>query len=102
MLHSSKTGLPCAMERFGCLGVTIASQRCVATALARRGGTELPICLNPCHFVTWKRNQSGYECRRAASRTVMHRGEYGCMGRGEVNAPRSLAVPARMVLQTPL
>ena len=72
-----------------------------ATACPRSGGTEFPTCRNPCHLVTWNRNQSGYECSRAASLTVMHLGEKGCIGRGEVNAPRSLAVPARMVLQTP-
>ena len=33
--------------------------------------------------------------------TVMQRGERGCIGRGALNAPRSVAVPARSVLQTP-
>src|SRR5665213_2077306 len=86
----------------GCFGLSfIARISWEATARPRRGGTEFPICLKPCHFVTWKRNQSGYECKRAASRTVMHRGLYGWIGRGDVKAPRSLPVPARNVLQTP-
>ena len=45
-----------------------------ATARASGGGTEFPICLAPCHFVALNRNQSGYPCSRAISRTVMHRG----------------------------
>lgn len=79
----------------------MASRTCDATARPSSGGTELPICLNPCHFVMWNRNQSGYEWRRAASRTVMQRGIWGCIGRGDVKAPRSLPVPARSVFDKP-
>ena len=43
----------------GLFGAENASPTFAATALASRGGTELPICRKPCHFVTWKRNQSG-------------------------------------------
>jgi hypothetical protein len=38
---------------------------------------------------------------RAASRTVRTLGHTGWIGLGDVKAPRSLAVPARNVLQTP-
>jgi hypothetical protein len=43
-----------------------------ATALASNGGTALPTCLKPCHFVAWELYHSGKECNRAASRTEMH------------------------------
>ena len=43
----------------------------------------------------------GIRMRRAASRTVMTRLSRGWMGRGEVNAPRALSVPARSVLHKP-
>jgi len=44
-----------------------------AKAAAKGGGTALPTCLAPCHFVLWKRNQSGKPCSLAISRTVTHR-----------------------------
>jgi hypothetical protein len=31
------------------------------TAGASSGGTEFPIWRKPCHFVEWRRNQSGNE-----------------------------------------
>jgi len=101
MLNSRSAGSPTLR---GCSLSTFWPTRSMifdATACPRSGGTEFPTCRNPCHLVTWNRNQSGYECSLAASRTVMQRGEKGCIGRGEVKAPRSLAVPARIVLQTP-
>ena len=49
----------------------------LAAALANGGGTALPTCRWPCQFVVWNRNQSGNECRRAASRAVVTRGSNG-------------------------
>lgn len=55
-----------------------------ATALPKKTGTLFPTSLNPFHFVTWNRNQSGYPCNRAASLTVITLGYRGWMGRGAV------------------